>query len=133
MVQTKSPKTCKKGYILRKAYTRKAYTRSDGTRVKATRVAAVCVPDKGMPGKGPKVLPKPKKGELSQFGYHNVKGLTLNQRHRALNKALREKFTPQTLVRKLTLVSNLTKNTDPRLSAMFRNDAHWVSDKYIKK
>ena len=62
-------KKCKTGEILREAYDRKSYHRKgyvkkDGTMVPSTyvhraHVPATCITDRGKPGKGSKILPKP--------------------------------------------------------------------------
>jgi hypothetical protein len=112
------PTKCPKGKILRSAYTRK-----DGTHV-----AATCVPDKGKPGKTPaadKVLPKLKPGMLGQFGYHDVKNLTLKERHAALTKSV-QNAGYATTIRRLNAVANYDKLSDPVAHKIFRADMNWV-------
>ncbi len=73
-------KKCKQNKIIkspywRKGHLRKAYTRSDGTKVSSsyvdrTYVHSTCIADRGKKGKGPKVLPAPKKQKLLRnLGY----------------------------------------------------------------
>lgn len=52
--------------IDRKAYRRKAYRRKSGVMVKRTKVPRTkfLIKDRGKPGRGPKILPKLKKGGL---------------------------------------------------------------------
>lgn len=125
-------KSCSKGEILRKGYVRKAYTRSDGTFVKSKRIAAVCVPDKGKPGKtkaSEKVLPKPKKGGLGKYGYHNIKTTGTAKRRAALTSAVKDEgYAP--IVRRLNLIANYNKNSDPRVHALMRSDMAWMK-KYL--
>lgn len=63
--------TIRRKAYTRKAHTRKAYTRKDGTRVRAAVVKASYVGastferrDVGAPGRGPRVLPKLRKGVM---------------------------------------------------------------------
>ena len=67
------------------------------------------------------------KGTLSNFGYHAT--LSTKKRHAALEHAVDE-WGWHVVVKKLVAVSTLTKNTSPIKSATFKDDAHWVSDKY---
>lgn len=109
---------CGRGKIVRSAYYRK-----DGTFVRAT-----CVPDKGLPGKTPtkrKVLPKPTAGNLGQYGYHNIKSLTLDERHTALTKAVK-RSSYATVIRRLNLLANLNKNSDPVLYKRLQLDMNWI-------
>lgn len=121
-------KTCPRGEILRKGYVRKAYKRSDGTVVKSKRIAATCVPDKGKPGKTPnskKVLPKPKQGGLSKYGYSNIKTAGAVKRRAALTIAVKDLgYAP--VVRRLNLISNYNKNSDPFAHRLLRSDMAWM-------
>ena len=113
-------KKCPKGQILRKAYTRK-----DGVRVKA-----VCIKDTGLPGKGPDLFGKLKKGELKKHGYSSKKSQL--SRHRALGKAVRE-FGWKTVKNKIQVLVIFNKNKNPELSALFVSDRDWIKAKYGKK
>lgn len=121
-------KSCPSGQILRKGYTRKQYTKADGTVVKAKRIAPTCVPDKGKPGKtaaSRKVLPVPRKGGLGNYGYHNVKSTVAANRRASLTKAVKaEGYAP--IVRRLNLISNYNKNSDPRSHKIMRSDMAWM-------
>ena len=109
--------------ILRKGYTRKSYVRKDGVKVKQTKVKAGYIIDRGMPGKGKKIIPKLNKGTLSKFKYSVKDSVAL--RHKALEKAVKKESYP-TIVRKLTAVSTLLKNTSPVKSVKFKQDAAWL-------
>lgn len=112
------PAKCPKGKIRRIAY-----TRADGTYVKST-----CVPDKGKPGKTParkKVLPKPTKGALSQYGYFDVKQTPAAKRRAALLKAVKA-TDYATIVRRVNLISNYNKLSDPRVHKIMRSDIAWM-------
>ena len=109
---------CPKGKILRKAYTRK-----DGTRVKST-----CVPDKGKPGKTApknKVLPVPVKGALGKYGYHDIKNMTAAARHAALTKGVQDAGYA-TIIRRVNLIANYNKNSDPKTHKMMKSDIKWI-------
>jgi len=119
---------CSKGEIVRDGYKRKAYTRSDGVRVRATYVPASCVPDKGKPGKTPKskkVLPKPVKGNLSKYGYSDVKNTSAAIRHAALKRAVKDAGYA-TIVRRVNLVANYNKFSNPRVHDIMRRDIRWM-------
>jgi hypothetical protein len=127
---SRSRKSCPRDHILRKSYTRKAYTRADGTRVKATRVEARCIQGRGAhpSRKGPKVIPKLKKGELKEFGY--TTSAPVSKRHAALKKAV-EAYGATSVFRKLNAVMVLNKNTSPSSSAKFKADRNWVRSTYM--
>ena len=95
-------------------------------------VPSTLIKDRGNPGKGPKLIPPLKQGDLVPFGYKNVTTLTKLQRHRRLNKALKRKFKTLSLARKLRALATLTKNTDPKRSRIFRLDAEWLFQKHKK-
>lgn len=103
---------CPVGKIRRKAYTRKGYTKKDGTRVKAARVRSGCIPDKGAPGKGPKTLPKPKKGSLEGWS----KDLPQKKRMAILKKITKEESCG-TAIRKLNLLRNITTDKPTKKAA----------------
>lgn len=115
---------CPQGHLVRKAY---SYTRKDGKRI---HVKAACIVDRGEKGRGPKVLPKPKRGTLGKYGYASVKKLSVAERRSALRQAVKA-YGPNVVISKLTLVRNFNKNTDPRASAIFKRDAQWVHAEYF--
>lgn len=121
--------TCPRGQIERAGYERKAYTKADGTRIKATYVSATCIEDKGNKGKGPKLIPKLKKGELSEYGYH-IKERLAGERRKALKKALKE-YDATSVNRKLNALATLNKNTHPTWSERAKADAKWVKKEYL--
>ena len=121
-------KVCRPGQIIRKGYTRKAYYRADGTYVSASKVKPVCISDKGNPGKGPALIGKMKKGELTQFGYHLSSNAT--DRRKALTKAIK-RYDALSVFRKINAISSLQKNTNPSYSAKARADANWISKNHL--
>jgi hypothetical protein len=98
---------------------RKGYTRSDGVRVKPTWIQNV-----GRPGKGPRIFPRLKSGDLKSFGYSNVSKLPVSRRHSILSRASR-KIDPLKLFHKLLAISILTKRLP--VSKKFKSNAEWVS------
>lgn len=123
-----SSRRCGRGQILRAPYVR-ILSRTG----KRTMVPASCITDQGTPGKGlasggPGIGPL-RSGDLEQFGYTSVSGLTSLQRHRALAAAVR-KYGPLTVWRKLNAVYVYTKRTSPASSRIFKADRNWVNATY---
>lgn len=121
------------GYT-RKAHVRKSYKRADGTHVKSalvkkSKVLSTRVIDIGKRGKGKKVLPVLKKGELSSLGYKVDK--SDKARHIALNKAVDE-YGGLRVFRMLNAQAILRKHGKSRVSDrnVFFNDRDWVKDQY---
>ncbi len=104
---------CKKGKILRKSYTKK-----NGTKVKST-----CIKDLGLQGKGPIILPKLQQGTLTKFGYSSKNSNI--KRRTSLKKAVK-KYTKPAVIHKLNAISTLTKNTNPTLSKIYKQDMVFV-------
>lgn len=121
--------SCKIGYIERSGYKRRAYTRSDGIQVKATYVGPSCIKDRGMKGKGFKLIPKLKKGELTEFGYSLSERLA-DDRRKGLKKAIK-KYGALSVMRKLNAVSTLLKNTSPTKSIRAKADSKWITREYL--
>jgi len=136
----KIPNSCPKGEILRAAYKREAYTRNNGTRVHATLVAPSCIKDRGAPGKGAKEwILRDFDHVLSEHGYHDVKEKSEIARHRALNKALKalaekhgERQSYITAIKELVARANYQIRTNPLVSKIFKDDADWISAKYVE-
>lgn len=115
------------GTIVRVGYTRKAYTRSDGTRVKRAYVPPARITDRGLPGKGQKIIPTLKKGVLAKFGYNSKESAV--KRHTALLKAQsRESY--RTVVDQLLAVRTLNKNINPKVAKVFGSDIQWLQSKH---
>ena len=110
--------------IRRRSYVRRT---TSGRRV---RVAASRIPDRGLPGRGPQILPLPERGALGRWGYHNIKRLTEEKRHQILRQAIREHGYRKTIGH-LTLLANYTHRTDPAVYALFKRDQEWVSRQYV--
>ena len=127
-------KACRKGQlrIKRKGYTRKGYVTRTGKRVKPTRVPGTtyCTPDKGKPGRGPKLIPKLKKGTL---GIEYSKEPSAKSR-RAKLKTCVKKYGYQSCVGKVNALRVLNKNTWPKKwLAMLDSDLKWLQKTYRGK
>lgn len=70
-----------------------------------------------------------KKGLLTKFGYQNVTQLSLEQRHEALQKAIRA-YGPLSVFRKLNAVYVYNRKTNPSHSKIFKTDALWVRQQF---
>jgi hypothetical protein len=90
-----------------KGYKRHGYTRSDGTHVKATHVATHKRVDLGLPGHGPKTLPK-----ISHpvEGYHTTMKST--QRH---------------------ALANYTARSQPQNAKKYKKDADYLFKKHHRE
>ena len=119
---------CGKGFILREGYKRRGYYNKYGTYIKAVYVPPTCIVDRGKKGKGPRLLPELKKGTLSQYGYHAH--LNAQERHKSLSRATRN-IPAITVFRKLNAVYVLSRNTNPRVSNIFRRDRDWVKSTFM--
>lgn len=108
---------CKKGEILRSSY---RFVNKSGKDIK---VKAKCIKDKGLPGKGPKLIQDLKKGTLSNFGYSSK--IQAKKRKEALTEAVKN-IGYGIVVKKLNAISILNKNTNPKISEIFKKDMNWV-------
>lgn len=113
--------SCPKGEVRRVAYNKK-----NGTHVPST-----CITNRGAPGKGPKKIELKNEGMLSNAGYHETKNMSEQQRHNALNRAIREHGHLK-VIRGLGGRLALVKRTDPKQYKIFKEDQNWVSKKYAK-
>jgi hypothetical protein len=95
-------------------------------------VPEACIRDVGAPGKGlrggPGIGPL-RQGELVQFGYSGVQGMSVGARRAALSKAVR-RFGALTVWRKLNAVQIYTRRTAPASSRVFKEDMDWIKATY---
>lgn len=123
---------CRPGTIRRNPYVR---IRDD----RRTFIPASCITNVGNPGKGlingkpigpknPGIGPL-RKGNLSVFGYKNVRTLSEEQRHMALDAAV-TKYGSLSIWRKLNALFVYTRNTAPDSSVLFRADRDWVKARF---
>ena len=124
----RSLKTCPAGYINRASYVR--YTKQG----KHVVVPEQCIKDVGAPGKGyvggpGKGIGPLRKGELSKYGYDNVKSMSEAARHAALASAISE-YGTLGLWRKLNAVAVYTRRSSPTSSAIIKKDMDWIRSTY---
>lgn len=101
---------------------REGYVRKDGVVVPPTLIE-----DRGLPGKGPKLIPKLRKGTLRRHGYSTKD--SQHERHEALRKAVAAEG-PTVVIRKLNVVATLNKNTNPEMSKHLKKDSDWVKSQF---
>jgi hypothetical protein len=124
-------KKCPPGQILVKGSSVKSYVRADGVRVKASKRAAYCVPDKGAKGKTPaskKVLPKLKEGALAKYGLHDLEHMTVTDRMKGYEKAVKAEGYAS-LVARLNVLANYTKKSNPKFHKLVRADMERIKKK----
>lgn len=124
----------KKGEILREGYIRNSYKRSNSKKIiNATVVPPTCIQSRTGRSKG-KQLFVLEPNVLHKYGYYDVINLSKNQRHTALHKALL-KIKPLSLARRLNGLYLLNRNTNTKVSKIFKEDEKWLktTDKYINR
>ena len=115
---------CRKGKILRSAYTRKS-----GKTVKAACIKNVGRPGKGLRTGGPGIGTL-KKGLLAKFGYSDITNKSDQARHAALDKAVKA-YGALSVFRKLNAVYVYTKITSPASSKIFLMDRDWIRSQHM--
>ena len=102
---------------------RRAY--SYQRRASTSRVASAMIRNLGRPGRGPKTLPTPKAGMLTMWGYSTA--ASPSSRHRALKNAItRGHQSPVSVLRRLQLIEQLTKQSQKTASHMYHADRMWL-------
>jgi hypothetical protein len=75
-----------------------------------------------------KVLPKLKKGALSKYGLHNLEDMTIENRMKGYEKAIKvEGYAP--LVARLNVLAIYTKNSNPSFHKLIKNDMKRIKRK----
>lgn len=77
------------------------------------------------------IIPIRDDSKLTKHGYHDVREKSELARHRALGKVIRAGEPPLGLFRRLNVLMILFKNTDPKLSKIFKADRDWVKMTYM--
>lgn len=136
-------KRCPAGTVERVGYSRHAtrrrsYDRTsrsgkrthlNATTVRASVTGPTCIKATGnaaKTGHKGKQLFVLERGVLAKYGYHDVKSLTVRQRHIALKRALRDGFKPLSLMRRINAQRTLNKNKDKIAAAIFADDRDWI-------
>ena len=125
-VAERGPTTCPRGTILRDPYVR---IRKGVTQ----HVPASCIRDVGREGKGlssgaPGIGPL-RKGDLAQFGYSQISDMSVGDRHKALDAAIK-KYGSLSIWRKLNALYIYTRNTSIESSQRFKADRDWIKSTY---
>ena len=115
-------KVCGPNLTLRKAYV-PYISGKKGKLVKAS-----CITKRGYSTSGVKIGPI-RKGELSKYGYTEVRLLRVNERRNALKKAI-SALTPLSVWKKLNVIYVYNKLKNPELAAIFISDRDWVKTTY---
>jgi hypothetical protein len=68
---------------------------------------------------------------LAVFGYKDVAKMSKLARHRALGRAVKAGEPPLGLFRRLNALMIFFKNSNPRLSKLFKSDRDWVKLKFL--
>jgi len=79
-----------------------------------------------------KILPRPTPGNLSKYGYKNVKTMPATKRRVALLKAVKNDGYA-TIIRRLNLIANYSKNKDPVFYKILQSDIIWIQKTLAQK
>jgi hypothetical protein len=132
------PLSCRKGMILRKGYTRKSYNRRNNIHVRHALVSPGCIKKRGKSSsKQNIIILDPEDHYLSDFGYHNVESKTIKQRHECLHKLINhfitikgDMATYNYVIRALNARYILSRNTNPKVARIFKEDQLTISKEY---
>jgi hypothetical protein len=132
--QSRTSRKCPKGEISRISYRKKSFTNKFGTHVSSAKVPSTCIKAVGqskITGHKGEPLFVLEKGVLSKYGYSHIASMSMSNRHKAIDKALKD-IKPLSLYRRLNALYVLNKDKDPILAKLFRNDANYVkkTEKY---
>lgn len=76
-----------------------------------------------------KRIPRLKKGELTKYGYKNIKSTGTKKRRKSLSKAVNE-YGALKLLKKLGVLRLYHKNSSPALSKKYYDNQKWIRKKY---
>jgi len=122
---SKGGMSCKKGEVVRIAYTNK----------KGTRVSATCEKDRGLLGKTPESRKIPFRNaaftadDLGKYGYSDIVHKTASQRHAALSGAVKE-YGSVPVLRKINVLDVLSRHANPTFGKKLENDKVWIENTY---
>jgi len=103
---------------------RQTYDRKVRGAVQKVRAATFKIQDRGLPGRGPKLIPIRRTGALVKLGY-SVKD-DVEERNEALRKAVK-RYGQRAVQRMLQAQANLRSRVDKTLGERFAADAERVS------
>lgn len=135
MFSREASQKCPPGKVLREGFYRKpahrkSYKRSSGTNIAATEVKGAWVPPTCVPSinrQKKQRLFVLERGVLKKYGYTDIHDLTTEERHDALDKALKE-IEPLPLLRRVNALYVLNKNKDPELAEKFHEDVEYIRE-----
>jgi hypothetical protein len=135
------PSKCRKGMTLRRGYTRRSYNRKNSTHVRRALVSPGCIKTRGKSGKKQSVIIlDPEDHYLSEFGYYDVETKTVLERHASLHKLINhfvqskgEMATYNYVIRALNARYILSRNTNPKVARIFKQDQRAISKEYKNK
>ena len=115
---------CKDGQTLRKAYVR--YSKTGKRKL----VKGSCITKRGSSNrKTIRTIGPLRKGDLKQYGYQKIEGLSLKTRRQALKQAV-ERYGSLSVWKKLNVLYIFNKNTNPALSELYNKDRAWIRETY---
>lgn len=131
-----SDSKCPKGTIERVGYSAKR--KSTG---KTYNVAPTCIEDVGLPGKTPesKVIRVTSDFEMGKYGYKNIKSMKSDDRHKAIEKAIKGEMNLKSIdehaaavkvMRHINYYAVLNRNTNKTTSQLMERDRNWIMKKY---
>ena len=124
-------KTCPRGKIWRPASTRTAYsyTRSDGrhVQVKSTHLPGKCIVNRGQTFANK--LRESGRGTLGQYGYRQVKNKSVQERHAALQRAVKG-LGARRVAELIQGAAVFSKNNSPDSTRAFNADLKWLAAHY---
>lgn len=121
------PKKCPRGDIVREGFRRKSYrrmSRGKNISVKGSWVAPTCAPSINRQ-KGKRLFSL-ERGTLEKYGYTNLHSKTSQQRHKALDSAIKDGVKPLPLLRRVNALYVLNKNKDPELAKKLHSDVAYI-------
>lgn len=110
---------CKKDELVKEGYLRKSKSGSKKW------IKPTCVPARGRITKRDRTI-YIEPGRLSKYGYDDVEQISDLARHKALKLAMKRGEKPLSVSRRLNALATLTKNTNPKLSGLFKDDSEWI-------
>jgi hypothetical protein len=84
------------------------------------------------------IIPISSSGEMAEYGYYNVKSLTVKERHDAIERMIEKESKRlqisqeekiRSIILRLNALAIVTKNRNPKVSKIFREDQQWLSRK----
>lgn len=140
---------CSKKQIMRRGYTRKSYNRKTGNHYRHALIAPGCITKRG---KSKSIRGKKYTSDsstriyfdeddhfLSEFGYYDVEMKSKEERQKSLHKLINhflpikgEMATYNYVIKALNARYIVNKNTNPKVSRIFKQDQMMISMEYKK-